>query len=140
MTWPTTPIDRTNVSTSTANPSLARIDINEAFIALNQIIQGKNAVDGAVVLDNNGKIGVDMIPNNVNITGNLALLPTSTIVQIWNTLRLNAQTQAQIAASGATYYMGDMMMCSDGDSGLPALVIYDGSAWKKLPLSGLAAL
>jgi hypothetical protein len=141
MTWPTTTISTTNVSTSTANPSLARVDINEAFIALNQIISGKNAVDGAVVLDNNGKIGVDMIPNNVNITGSLALLPTSTIVQVWNTLRLNAQTTAQIQASTATYFVGDMMMCTDAVGGTdPGLCIYDGTDWRVLDLSTLSTL
>lgn len=141
MTFPITPIDTTNVSSSTANPALARIDINEAFIALNQIIAGKNAVDGVVVLDNNGKIGVNMIPNNVNITGNLALLPSSTIVEVWNTLRLNAQTKAQIQASTATYFMGDLMMCSDAVGGTsPGLCIYDGSAWRVLDLSTLSTL
>jgi hypothetical protein len=141
MTWPTgQSVDTSNVSSSTGNPSLARLDIYNAFTYLNSIIASANQAYGACVLNSGGTIAGNQLPNTMGITGDVSIEPTTKVVQIKNVLRLNPQTTTEIAAMSTSFGIGDVMMCSNGDSGNPCLILHDGTAWRKLPLSGLSTL
>lgn len=140
MVWPNNSANLLNLDSSTDNPSLARQDIYDAFVLLNDIIASQNAAYGAVVTDGFNKISADQIPNNVNITGNLSLEPSAKWVTINNVLNLAPQTAAQIAASSVVPQLGDIMLCSDGDAGAPCIVFHDGTDWKKLAFSTLSVL
>jgi hypothetical protein len=144
MAWPTgSQVDTSNLSTSTANPSLARIDLNEAVTYLNTIIADANQPEGALVLDGFGLITTDKLPNVMQVTGNLSLEPTTTIVNVRDTLRLASKTQEQLEASTATYTVGDIMVISDAPDGAgtgPAVCFYDGTEWKFMLFSSLTTL
>jgi len=56
MAFPTTAIVTANLSSGTADPSLARVDLLQAVTDLNTIIAEKNTADGVVVLDENAQI------------------------------------------------------------------------------------
>jgi hypothetical protein len=144
MAWPTgSQVDTSNLSTSTANPSLARIDLYNAVTYLNTIIADANEPEGALVLDGFGLITTDKLPNVMQVTGNLSLEPSTTIVNVRDTLRLASKTKAQIAASTATYTVGDMMIVTDATSGGgtgPAICFYNGTVWKYMLFSSLTTL
>lgn len=144
MAWPTgAQVSTTNLSSSTANPSLARLDLYSAVTYLNTIIADANQPDGALVLNGLGTIDTDKLPNVMQVPGNLSLEPDSTIVNVRDTLRLNAKTSAQIAASTATYVAGDMMVVTDAPDGAgtgPAICFYDGTDWKFMLFSSLTTL
>lgn len=144
MAWPTgQQVDTTNLSSSTANPSLARIDLHDMAVYLNAIIAGKNQPEGPLVLNGFGQIDTNKIPNTVQVTGNLSLEPDTKIVNVKDCLRLNPQLVVQIQASTATYIAGDMMMVVDAPDGAgtgPAIAFYDGTDWKFMLFSGLSTL
>lgn len=140
MVWPTGQQAVTdNLDSSTDNPSYARIDLYNALVLLNTIISSKNTAEGAVVSDAFNKILSDQIPNNIDITGNLNLRPTSNRVGIRNLLNLEPKTAAEIAAV-ATPQQGDIMIATDADAGNPAICFYTGTAWKYLAFSSLTSL
>lgn len=144
MTWPTgQQADTSNLDSSTDNPSLARLDLYDALTYLNAIIASKNQPDGACVLDSFGEIPAGTIPNTLAVVGNMALEPSTTIVNIRDTLRLEPKSMDQHAADTATHFAGDMKFITDAVDGAgtgPALAIYDGTDWKKLLLSSLDTL
>jgi hypothetical protein len=144
MAWPTgQQVSTTNLSSSTANPSLARMDLNDAVVYLNAIIASKNEPEGACVLDGFGEISTYQIPNVIIVAGDLSLQPQSTVVNIRDTLRLEPKTLVEHGADTATHFAGDMKFVVDAVDGSgtgPAIIIYDGTDWKKLLLSGLGEL
>lgn len=144
MAWPTgSQVDTTNLSSSTANPSLARLDLHDAVVYLNTIIADANQADGALVLNGFGLIDTNKLPNVMQVTGNFVLQPSTTIVNIKDTLRIEPKTMVQHAADSATHFAGDMKFITnavDGAGTGPALAIYDGTNWKKLLLSSLSNL
>lgn len=141
MVWPTgQQASTSNLDSSTDNPSLARLDLYDAVTYLNAIIASKNEADGACVLDSFGQIPTSQIPNTIEVVGNLALEPSTTIVNIKDTLRIEPKSMDQHAADTATHFAGDMKFITDAVDGAgtgPALAIYDGTDWKKILLSGL---
>lgn len=132
MAFPTAAISTTNVETSTADPSLARADINSAFTALNSIITEANAAGGVLVLDASGKVSATAMPNNINTSGSLSLSPATGRVEINDILNLTPLTTAQVSALSSS--TGDVAYVSDGDTGSPCIAVYDGTDWKTLSL------
>jgi hypothetical protein len=141
MAWPTgQQVDTTNLDNGADNPALARIDLYQALVYLNQIIASQNQEFGAVVTDGTNKISGSQIPNVIQMGGSISLEPTGKRINIKNFLNLNALTTAQLNALTIDFFLGDVVLISDADSGSPAVCFYDGTDWKKLPLSGLSVL
>lgn len=140
MAFPTTPANTTNLSAGTNNPALARVDLYNALVLLNDLIASANQANGACVLNGFGKIASSMVPNFIQTTGELSLEPSEQIVTIKYIQRLVPQTTAQLQAMTGPFILGDIAMVSDADSGNPAIAFYDGADWKYLAFSSLTAL
>ena len=82
MTFPTTAIPTTNLSSSTADPSQARANLLTAVEYINTIIDEKNTASGVVVLQGDGTIDATLIPTTLAPTVQLTLAPTNTIVKV----------------------------------------------------------
>jgi len=143
MAWPTgqqVPTD--NLDSSTGNPSLARIDLYNAVLYLNAIIAAANEEYGPVVTNGFNKINTAQLPNVIAVEGDASLEPTTKIVTVKDTLRLNQRTTEQILAVTGSE-IGDVMMCNDAVDGAgtgPAICFWDGTEWKFMLLSGLTTL
>ncbi len=137
MTFPTgTVISTANLDSADDDPSLARADLYNAVVALNQLIASVNAANGVLSLDGSAKIGQSYLPSTISATGNQVLSPSTGIVNIQKVLRLAQIVTADLgSATGTTSpSAGDLCFLTDGDAGTPCLACYDGSAWKVVRL------
>lgn len=134
MAFPTTQISTTNLDSSTDDPSQARGDLYNAVVALNTIIDEAGTAEGVALLNINGQIPNTQIPATIAPTsGVLTLAPTSGVVKIQDILRLQILSVDDI--EGITSLTeGDIVYCSNGDSGDPCLAVYDGTGWKRIAL------
>lgn len=141
MAFPNNQINTTNLDSDADSPSLARVDLYNAVVALNTIIDGSNAANGVCVLGASGTIGSSQIPLTVSPTGTLVLAPSTGVVKIQDVLRMQTLTTAQVQALTGT--VGDIVYTTDGDAGQPCLAAYDGSAWRVIrfmtTIGGVAA-
>jgi hypothetical protein len=137
MTFPTgTVISTDNVDSPDDDPSLARADIYNLILAVNQLIASVNAANGVLTLDNGGKVANAFIPGTISVTGNQILSPTGGIVNIQNVLRMRQITFVQLGslAGTASPTAGDIVYLTDGDAGNPCLAIYNGTNWRTIRL------
>lgn len=134
MTFPTgTQISTANLDSPDDDPSLARADLYNLAVAVNDIIASANAAQGVLVLDAGGKITATLLPANYSTaSGGLGLQPNNGVVSIQKVLRL-AQILTQDLGSAlgtATPSAGDLCYLTDGDAGQPCLAVYDGTKWR----------
>lgn len=146
MAFPTSNVTVTNLSSSSADPSLARVDLLDAVQKLNTIIDEANTALGVITLDTTGRIRSSQIPNAIGGSSDQIFAPSTGIVSIQSVLRLPALTQAQI--TGSTGNIGDIAFCSNltsysPDYG-PGIMFYVGSGsttgWYALPMTSLAQI
>jgi len=128
MAFPNNQINTTNLDSDADSPSLARVDLYNAVVALNTIIDGSNTANGVCVLGASGTIGSSQIPLTVSPTGTLVLAPSTGVVKIQDVLRMQTLTTSQVQDLTGT--VGDIVYTIDGDAGQPCLAAYDGSAWR----------
>lgn len=133
MTFPTTAIPTTNLSSGSGDPSLARADLLTAVQYINTIINEKNTAGGVVVLQGDGTINQTQMPTAIR-PNTLTLGPTSTVVKIEDILRLQLIPKA-VLMNLTTQIAGDIALSSDADAGNPALCFYDGTNWRYMPIS-----
>lgn len=133
MPFPTGTISTANLDSSADDPSLARVDLYNAVVALNTIIDEGGEANGVALIGATGKLPTSVIPATIQVTGDLTLQPSSTIVNIRDILRMTVWTTADIALI-ASPAEGDVVYCTDGAGGSPCLAVYDGSAWKRVAL------
>lgn len=133
MTFPTTPITTDNLSSPSADPSLARADLLTAVEYINTIIDERNTADGVVVLQGDGTIAATLMPTAIS-PNTLTLSPVSTVVKIQDILRLQL-IPSSVLNILETPIAGDVALSSDADAGNPALCFYDGTNWRFLPIS-----
>lgn len=139
MAFPTTAIATTNLSSGTADPSLARANLLTAVQYINTIIAEKNTADGVAVLDGNAQILSSQIPSTLAPSGQLTLAPDNTIVKVEDILRLQQIPSATLKIL-TDVVAGDIALASDADSGNPAICFYTGTEWKFLPAASLTTL
>lgn len=140
MTFPTTPVNTTNLDSSSDSPANARADLLDLAQKVNTIIEGANAADGVVVLTGTGKIPSSTIPSQITLSAGVQVInPVDGIVNIRDVLRLQQMATLDILALAAPQ-AGDICFATDGDSTAPALCIYDGTDWRTLSLSSLGFL
>ena len=138
MTFPTgTVIDTTNVATADADPSLARVDLYNLIVAVNDIIASANAASGVAVLNGSGKLNSSQLPSTLSISGGLQLQPTTGIVNIRNVLRLYqiAVDDIGVTLGTTSNQAGDIIYLTNGDAGQPCLSVYDGTKWRVVRLA-----
>lgn len=140
MTFPSTLITTTNLDNGSDDPSQARADILDAVTKLNTIITDKNSANGVIVLNSSGKLSYTMLPDTIaSSTGsNLTLAPDSGIVKVQNYLRLQGIPKTTLTTIVGN--AGDLALCSNADSGNPALAISDGTNWYYLPKASLTLI
>jgi hypothetical protein len=137
MTFPTgTQIPTTNLDSSDDDPSLARADLYNLVVAVNQLIASQNLASGVAVLDGTAKIAISNLPSSFTQSGTLALQPGAGIVSVNRVLRLSQTYTADLgSATGTTSPVaGDLCYLVDGDAGQPCVGAYDGSVWRVLRL------
>ena len=138
MSFPTQTISTANLSSGGSDPSQARSDLLQAVQSLNTIISEKNTANGVVVLNGSGLISSTIIPSTISTTADtLTLNPNNGIVKIQNFLRL--QTIPKTTLTTIVGNAGDLALCSDADSGNPALAISNGTNWYYMPLASFTA-
>ena len=137
MTFPTgTVISTANVDSPDDDPSLARGDIYNLIVAVNQLIASVNAANGVLALDNSAKISTAYIPGTISVTGDQTISPSNGIISLRNVLRMRQITFVQLGTMAGTTSpsSGDIVYLTDGDAGNPCLAVYNGSQWRTVRL------
>jgi hypothetical protein len=132
MTFPTSPVNTTNLESGSSDPSAARSDLLDALEKLNDIIEGANTASGVLVLTGSGLVPGNRLPSQIALPAGIQVInPASGVVNIRDVLRMQATPTEDILAL-ADPQAGDIAFSSDELS----LVVYNGTAWKILDLSG----
>jgi len=137
MTFPTgTVISTANVDSPDDDPSLARGDIYNLIVAVNQLIASVNSANGVLALDNSAKVSTAYIPGTISVTGDQTISPSNGIISLRNVLRMRQITFVQLGTMAGTTSpsSGDIVYLTDGDAGNPCLAVYNGSAWRTVRL------
>lgn len=133
MTWPTS-LTNTYTGNASASVSDARSEIDAGILAINDIIGARGTAGGVAALTGTGVVQATNLPTTYSTTTlDLTLQPGSDRVAIQNIVNLNPQTVTQVNAV-ATPAAGDVVYCSNGDTGNPCLAVYNGTAWKVVSL------
>jgi hypothetical protein len=128
-----------NVDAGTGNPASARVDIYNAFLALNDIIASENQPNGVVTLNGAGLISSSMMPSSLT-SGSLTLAPDDQFVKVEDYLRLQIIPKATVLAK-ADVVIGDMCLAADDLTGAnPKLAFFDGTDWRYLDITTLTVL
>jgi len=134
MTFPTgTIISTANLDSPDDDPSLARVDLFNLAVAVNNIIASANAAQGVLILNSSGKIAGSLLPATFTTTsGNIALQPANGVVSLNRVLRLQQTVSADLGSANGTQSpsAGDIVYLTDGDAGQPCLGCYDGAIWR----------
>lgn len=137
MTFPTgIQISTTNVASPDSDPSQARADIFNLIQAFNQLVASINVAEGVVVTQGNGKIANSLLNSSLAMEGDIALQPSTGVVNINSVLRLAEFYTADLgfAVGTQTPTPGDLIYLADGDAGEPCLGFYDGIKWRVVRL------
>ena len=138
MPFPTaTSIPVTNVSSGASDPSLAREDIYNLIVAVNNIIASADTASGVALLNASNQYDGAKMP--ASITGTDTIAPAGGVVNIQDVLRLTALTATSISAL-VSPQLGDIAISSDAAGGNPAFCVYNGTAWRYLAMSTFTAL
>ena len=133
MAWPTdsSGVSTSNVDSATRNPADARADIYNAFINLQNVIDGRGQASGVASLDSNSQVPQAQINPTLSSSGStdITLSPATSMVKIQDFVNLNPVAYASLPSSPA---QGDVaFLTTDGAAASQnQLVLYNGSAWK----------
>ena len=141
MSFPpnTTQVSTEHLDSGADDPSLARSDIYQAVTLLNEIIAGQNDSNGVAILDGDGHIPYNRIPQNIAWAGagNQVIAPSNGIVEIQSVLRMAPLLKVQVQAlDTSTLTTGCLAFCSDVTTSTSGIVIWDGSAWNTIAYTG----
>jgi hypothetical protein len=134
MTFPTgTIISTANLDSPDDDPSLARVDLFNLAVAVNNIIASANAAQGVLILNSSGKIAGSLLPATFTTTsGSIGIQPADGVVSLNRVLRLQQTVSADLGSANGTQSpsAGDITYLTDGDAGRPCLGCYDGTKWR----------
>jgi hypothetical protein len=134
MTFPTgTTISTANLDSPDDDPSLARVDLYNLAVAVNDIIASANAAQGVLVLNSSGKVAATLLPATFTTTsGSIGIQPANGVVSLNRVLRLQQTFTADLGSVTGTTApsAGDLCYLVDGDAGEPCLACYDGLNWR----------
>jgi hypothetical protein len=134
MAWPGSTITTTNLDSATDKPADARVDLYNAVLAVNDIINSRGVASGIASLDSTGVIPDAQIPDTISSdAGNdITLQPASERVTIFYLASLQPRTVTQLGNIAAI--AGDVSYCSNGDAGAACLAVFNGTDWKRVAL------
>jgi len=124
MGWGTASNVTTNhLNSATDDPSQARVELYNALVELEAVINGRNTANGVAGLDASSLIPAALLPDTLqSSTGtDLTLQPDGERVNIEDVLNLNPNTVAELEAFAVE--AGDIAYCSDGDAGAPCIAV-----------------
>ena len=137
MTFPTgTVIDTTNLISGTADPSLARADLYNLTVAVNNIISGADSASGVALLTATNQYDGSKFPSTI---ASSVIAPSNGRVNIQDVIRLTVLSATALNGLAGSQ-LGDIAISSDAASGNPAVCFYDGSNWRALALSSLTVV
>lgn len=133
-------ITTTHLDSASDDPSQARVELYNALVELQAVVNGRAAADGVAPLNGSTKITASYLPNTIGSDSglDLTLAPDTTRVTLQNILNLTPRTVSQLQAVTAS--AGDIAYCSNGDAGSPCLAISkgesdsQGSVWYRIAL------
>tara|TARA_R110000868_G_scaffold123968_6_gene327960 strand:- start:293 stop:721 length:429 start_codon:yes stop_codon:yes gene_type:complete len=131
MSWGTViNVTTTHLDSATDDPSQARVEIYNALLELQAVIDGRGAASGVASLDATSKIPVGQIPDTIQSSSGNALLlqPNTGRVTVQDIILLTPKSTSELEA--LTAFAGDVAYCSNGDGGNPCAAVYNGSNWK----------
>lgn len=132
MAWATVGnVTTNNLDSANDSPAEARLEIYNAFLELQNVINGRAAVNGVASLDSNTKIPSAQLPDEINSSAstNLTIDPATGIVLIEDIIQLNPITRSAAYAI-SSLADGMMAMLSDGDSTVTKPAYYAGGVWR----------
>ena len=134
MTFPTgTVISTENLDSPDDDPSLARVDLYNLVVAVNNIIASANGNQGVLILNSSGKISASLLPATFTTSsGSIGIQPANGVVSLNRVLRLQQTFTADLGGVNGTQLptAGDLIFLVDGDAGQPCLGCYDGIKWR----------
>lgn len=115
-----------NLDSAADDPSLARTELYNGHIELQNVINGRATSNGVASLDGNTKVPQAEIPNTISTTGgvDLTLAPTTGRTVLQNIMALTPRTVAQLIV--VTAADGDVAYCSNGNAGVSCLAVSRG--------------
>jgi hypothetical protein len=128
-------VTTTHLDSASDDPSQARVELYNALLELQNVINGRNTANGVAGLNASSKIVGSYLPNTIvsDASTNLTLQPTTGKVVLEDILALTPQTVAELTAR-TDQAEGDVAYCSDGDAGSKCIAIYNGTDWKVVSL------
>lgn len=140
MAWGTVGnVTTTHLDSAADDPSQARVELYNALVELQAVINGRGSASGVASLDTSTKIPAAQLPDTIqSSSGNpLLLQPNTGRVTVEHILLLTPRTTAQLNALSSS--AGDVAYCSDGDAGSACIAVYDGTNWKRISLGSTIA-
>lgn len=127
-------VTTTHLDSATDDPSQARVEIYNALIELQAVINGRNSSNGVCPLNSSSEVPAANLPDtfSTGTSNNLVLQPDTGRVAIQDVLNLNPQTVAELNAR--SNIEGDVAYCSNGDAGSECIAVYDGTDWLRISL------
>lgn len=126
-----------HLDSATDDPSQARVELYNALLELQNVINGRNTANGVAGLDAGSKVAGTYLPNTIvsDASTNLTLSPTTGKIVLEDIISLTPQTVAELTAR-VDSVDGDVAYCSDGggSAGEPCIAVYDGSNWRQVEL------
>jgi hypothetical protein len=139
MTFPTgTIISTANLDSPDDDPSLARVDLYDLVVAVNNIIASANGAQGVLVLNSSGTISASLLPATFSTaSGSIGIQPANGVVSLNRVLRLQQTYTADLGSANGTQTpaAGDVIYLVDGDAGEPCIGCYDGTVWRVVRLA-----
>jgi len=132
MAWATVGnVTTTHLDSADDSPAEARVELYNALLELQNVINGRGAVNGVASLDADSKIPSAQMPDEINSSGStdLTLDPATGIVAVENIIKLNPITRTA-AYAVSNLADGMMAMMSDGDSTVTKPAYYSGGVWR----------
>ena len=139
MAWPTdsSGVSTSNVDSATKNPADARADIFNAFVELQNVIDGRGQASGVASLDSNSQVPQSQINPTLTSSGttDITLSPATSMVKIQDFINLNPVAHASLPSSpvqgDVAFLTTDSLSASQNK-----LVYYNGTAWRYIDESG----
>lgn len=132
MAWATVGnVTTTHLDSADDSPAEARVELYNALLELQNVINGRGAVNGVASLDANTKVPSAQMPDEINSSGStdLTLDPATGIVAVEDIIKLNPITRTS-AYAVSNLADGMMAMMSDGDSTVTKPAYYSGGVWR----------
>jgi hypothetical protein len=132
MAWATVGnVTTTYLDSANDSPAQARVELYNALLELQNVINGRAAASGVASLDSSSKIPVAQLPDEINSSAstNLTIDPATGVVVIEDIVQLNPVTRANAYALSSKAD-GMIAMMSDGDSTITKPAYYSGGVWR----------